>query len=166
MTALSAKIGKRNALIALLLFSAAGAAASWFLYTPECPYLSIAVSLVLLPGLNGLWMLLMAMTADVCEYDFKANGLHRDGVIAALFSWSGKAGITLGIALSGIVLNLTGFKQEAGAAQGEGVLLAMRLLFAIGIGGSLTFAALLLLKYPLTAAFMKQLSGNMQKKQL
>ena len=87
-------------------------------------------------------------------------------MIAALFSWSGKAGITLGIALSGIVLNLTGFKQEAGAAQGEGVLLAMRLLFAIGIGGSLTFAALLLLKYPLTAAFMKQLSGNMQKKQL
>ena len=73
MTALSAKIGKRNALIALLLFSAAGAAASWFLYTPECPYLSIAVSLVLLPGLNGLWMLLMAMTADVCEYDFKAE---------------------------------------------------------------------------------------------
>ncbi len=157
ITWLSGRIGKRNALWTLLFFSAAGAAASWWLYDPACPWLSVIVSIVLLPGLNGLWMLLMAMTADVCEYDFHINGLRRDGVFAALFSWSGKAGITVGVAVSGLVLKLTGFRQEAGALQGDEVLLLLRLFFIIGIAGGLLLAALLLLKYPLSPKLMNEL---------
>lgn len=150
ITLMSNKMGKKNALISLLAFSGVGALLSWFLYNPAYPMLSVAVSCLMIPGMTAIWMLLMSMTADVCEYDTYHNNLRRAGIFAAVFSWTGKVGITLGILLAGYVLSWSGFDQALKAAQAPETLVNMRLLFAGGSGLGLLVAIVALIFYPLS----------------
>ena len=72
------------------------------------------------------------MIADVCDQDELEIGYRREGTFGAIYWWMVKLGMAVALALSGHLLNVTGFLQELGAHQSERTLLLMR-VFEIGL---------------------------------
>jgi len=127
---LGTRIGKRRALMAILSLGIAGSLSSWFTITPEMPYLQIASLFFTAPAITGLWILAPAMIADVCDYDDERSGRRREGMFGAAYGWFTKLGGSLAMLVSGWLLVWTGFDVEEAAGQGEGTLIAMRVLNA------------------------------------
>jgi GPH family glycoside/pentoside/hexuronide:cation symporter len=145
-------IGKRNALIVVLLIGLVAFGSSFWLYTPEMPWLS-----VLCGGLNGfsatgLWVILPSMTVDVIDYDELSSGKRREGAYTATFSWVMKFGMMFSMLIGGPLLELTGFDAKRGGDQTADAILGIRLLFAGIPVTALVIAFIVIYFYPLSTA--------------
>jgi GPH family glycoside/pentoside/hexuronide:cation symporter len=78
-------------------------------------------------GLGALFTLIGAMMGDVCDLDEKLHGHRREGMFGAIYWWMIKLGMAVALALSGVLLNATGFDVALGAAQSERTLLLLRI---------------------------------------
>ncbi len=159
ITRISRRLGKRLTLVIFLLIGVIGSALNWILYTPRAPYLSVLQTVFYTPALTALWMLLFSMMADVCDYDEYHNHLRREGIFAAVLSWVGKVGITLGVVAGGYILVWTGYNQTPGAVQTAQTLLNMRLYYVIVPTVGLALAALALAPYALGARKVAELKA-------
>ena len=70
--------------------------------------------------------------ADVCDLDELDNGTRREGTFGAIYWWNVKLGMALAFALSGHLLNFTGFNVALEGSQSAHTLLWMR-VFDIGV---------------------------------
>ncbi|MEE8557904.1 MAG: MFS transporter [Myxococcota bacterium] len=89
-----------------------------------------------------------SMLGEVIDEDELETGQRREGVYAGLFTFVRKLGGASGVALAGVVLDLSGF--TAGSEPGEGALLAIRALTGGAPALFLALAAVIALSYPLT----------------
>jgi GPH family glycoside/pentoside/hexuronide:cation symporter len=83
-------------------------------------------------GLGGLFTTICAMIADVCDQDELENGYRREGTFGAIYWWMVKLGTAAALAISGHLLNVTGFMQELGPHQSARTLFLMR-VFEVGL---------------------------------
>ena len=60
-------------------------------------------------GLGGLFTTVLSMIADVCDEDEQENGHRREGTFGAIYWWMVKLGTAVALAISGYLLNVTGF---------------------------------------------------------
>ncbi|MFH2136918.1 MAG: MFS transporter [Candidatus Omnitrophota bacterium] len=141
VTRLATKIGKRRAFITSTSISMIGFLIKWWCFNPK--YSSLIVVdifgikdvqiIILLPailisfGIGGLFTLMGAMMADTCDIDELNSGQRREGVFGAIYWWTVKLGMSVAFALSGHILNLTGFSVELGKAQTAKTLVLMRI---------------------------------------
>jgi GPH family glycoside/pentoside/hexuronide:cation symporter len=88
-----------------------------------------------------------SIQADVVDYDELHTGQRKEGAYFATWNLAFKVAGAGAIALTGFLLQLSGF--QANAVQGETTLLTMRLLFAGAPFASYVVAALLLLRFSL-----------------
>jgi GPH family glycoside/pentoside/hexuronide:cation symporter len=148
---LSRRIGKKEALMAFLCVSIAGALLKWVCYNPRWPWLYLVPHAMFGIGIGAVAALVPAMTADLCDVEESVSGLRDSGMFSAFYNWTIKLGISVSIALSGVLLNVDGFDVGRGASQGAHTILLMRLtdiafpVVSIGLG------VLLLSRYPITA---------------
>jgi len=154
---------KRAALSVILVFGVVAFGLSWFMYTPEAPWL-----IVLHTGLSGfcatgLWVVLPSMTADSLDYEEQRSGARREGAFASSFFWATKAGMGIASVVAGQALDrLTGFRAELGGNQAPETVTMIRALFAgIPIVACLVALALLSL-YPLSAARMRAIRADLE----
>lgn len=142
--------GKRHTLVLALFFALLGNVIKWWCYTPEHPWLFLVPSLFIAFGFSALWTLTASMLADVCDLHELQTGNRNEGALNAMYAWLMKVGNTIAFALSGLILNLTGFKQALGAHQGPDTILAMRLT-DIGVPAvAVAIAILLAWIYPVS----------------
>ncbi len=127
VTKLAARYGKRELFFFATGVSVVGYSLKWFFFTPENPVLLLIPSLFIAFGLGGLFTLMSSMMADVCDEDELNTGERREGMYGAIFWWVVKLGLALAMALSGVLLNFTGFDIELGVNQTEQALLLMRI---------------------------------------
>lgn len=114
ITLMSKKWGKRNAFIISTLISIVGYALKWYGFNPNNPWLMFMPIPLMSFGVGGLFTLMMSMTADVCDLDELNNGQPRkEGTYGAIYWWMVKLGQALALVLSGLVLKLVGFDQNA-----------------------------------------------------
>ncbi|HBA85738.1 MAG TPA: MFS transporter [Verrucomicrobia bacterium] len=132
ITWLSTKIGKRKAFFVSTSISIVGYALKWFCYNPAKPLMLLIPAPLIAFGLGGLFTLVGAMMADVCDLDELENGHRREGMFGAIYWWVVKLGMALAFALSGYLLNATGFDVALGNAQAPKTLLLLR-AFDVGI---------------------------------
>jgi GPH family glycoside/pentoside/hexuronide:cation symporter len=132
VTWLAGKIGKKRAFIVSTSLAVAGYALKWFCYQPGSPRLLLLPAPLLAFGLGGLFTTVSAMIADVCDQDELEVGYRREGTFGAIYWWMVNLGTAVALALSGHLLNWTGFSQALGADQSTKSLLLMR-VFEIGI---------------------------------
>lgn len=132
VTKLSTKFGKRQLFFFSTTVSIFGFALKWFCYTPESPILLLIPAPFIAFGLGGLFTLMSSMMADVCDLDELNTGERREGMYGSIFWWVVKLGMALALALSGILLNLTGFDVNLGGEQTASTLFLMR-VFDIAI---------------------------------
>lgn len=155
-------LGKRNALIVVLLIGLVAFGSSFWLYTPEMPWLS-----VLCGGLNGfsatgLWVILPSMTVDVIDYDELSSGKRREGAYTATFSWVMKFGMMFSMLIGGPLLELTGFDAKRGGDQTADAIMGIRLLFAGIPVTALVIAFVVIYFYPLDTERMRVIRSQLE----
>jgi glycoside/pentoside/hexuronide:cation symporter, GPH family len=162
-TWLSRRLGKKKALTYALIAGLVAFASSWWLYTPEMPWL-----LVLWSGLNGfsatgLWVILPSMCVDVVDYEEVRSGKRREGAYNATFSWVLKVGMSASMFIVGPLLdNVTGFRPELAGAQTPETVLWIRILFAAIPVSALIIAFFLVQLYPLSPKNMAEIRVQLE----
>jgi Na+/melibiose symporter and related transporters len=108
--------------------------------------------LILLPailisfGIGSVFTLMGSMMGDTCDLDEMNCGQRREGMFGAIYWWLIKLGTSLAFALSGYVLNATGFNVALGAQQSAETLLKLR-LYDIGLPIFTTLLAILAIAF-------------------
>ncbi len=161
---LSKNIGKRSTMMIVQSTAIAVFLATWFLYNPKIIWLQLlAAGGIAFTG-AGFWMLYGSMLADVIDYDELQSGKRREGAFNACGSWIMKVGMALGIGISGVVLETTGFDAKLEAAQTAHSLNMIRLYLAgIPVIG-LCFSFFALSKFGLTPAKMADIRVQLEAK--
>jgi GPH family glycoside/pentoside/hexuronide:cation symporter len=144
-TWLSRKLGKRNTFFVTIPLSIIGYALKWIGYNPQHPYLLLVAAPFMAFGLGSLFTLVNSMVADVCDFDELTTDARREGMFGAIYWWMVKVGVAASSAISGFLLNLTGFNVALGLGQSARTLLNMRLC-DIGIPIVTSIAAIFVIK--------------------
>lgn len=161
---ISRRIGKTRTLGLCVITQIAANAGSWWLYTPELPYLVIVQKAVVYISNAGLWVMIPSMIADTVDYDELSTCERREGSFASIFSWILKVSMTLGLALSGPFLEWSGFQIEAGANQPAEVMTKMRLGFTLVPTISLVIAGAVLAFYRLGPLRMAAIRAQLEER--
>ncbi|TVR58516.1 MAG: MFS transporter [Gemmatimonadales bacterium] len=120
ITWMANKVGKRNAFIYSTAISVVGYILKWWGFNPDNPWLMFMPIPLMAFGIGGLFVLMMSMTADVCDLDELENGMPRkEGTFGAIYWWMVKLGQGLALVMSGAVLALVGFDQNAATQTAE-----------------------------------------------
>ena len=127
MTWLGTRIGKRKALLFGVSMSILGFLLKWVCYRPDMPWLVVVPQPFISFGLGSLFTLVPAMIADVCDADELETHERREGMFGSIFWWMIKLGLSAALAMSGYILNATGFDVDLGANQTDRTILLMRL---------------------------------------
>lgn len=126
VTWMSSRWGKRRAFFIAMSISMLGYALKWFCYNPAYPWLVLLPAPLMTFGLAGLFTLMGAMVADVCDLDELQTHERREGMFGSIFWWVVKLGMSVAIAGGGLLLNATGFDVELKGNQSESALFWMR----------------------------------------
>ena len=146
--------GKKWALTYTLVTGLLAFGATWWMFTPAHPSLS-----VLCAGFNGfsaagMWVVLPSMCADVVDYDELRSGKRLEGAFASSFAWVLKVGMSAAILVVGPLLDyVTGFDPKL-RVQAPQTIWWIRVLFAAIPVGALLVALGLSQLFPLTEATM------------
>lgn len=158
------RIGKRQTLIIALFFAIIGNLIKWFCYSPAHPWLFLIPPIFIALGFSALWTIAASMLADVCDLHELKTGNRNEGALNAMYAWLMKLGTTLAFALSGLLINLTGFQQSAGGAQSEHTILTMRLMDIIVPSAAVAAAILLAWVYPISENRAYEIRGELERR--
>ena len=162
--ALANRMGKRTSMIVVQISTICIFIATWILYNPEIKWLQLLASGGIAFTGAGFWMLYGSMLADVIDCDELETGKRREGAFNACGSWMMKVGMALGIGISGIVLESTGFDAALEGAQSGHALTMIRIyLAAIPVTG-LTIALVALSRFGLTPEKMVEVRARLEEK--
>lgn len=160
---LSKRLGKPKALTYTLGIGLFAFVSSWWLYTPEHPWLTVVQN-----GLNGfsatgLWVILPSMCIDVVDFDELTSHQRREGAYSSTFSWVLKFGMSASMFIVGPLLDrLAGFDAKLGGNQTPETILMIRLLFTLIPSGALVVALILLQFYPLSRERMHEIRTQLE----
>ena len=158
------RIGKRHTLVLALFFALIGNLIKWFCYSPQHPLLFLVPPVFVALGFSALWTLTASMLADVCDLHELQTGNRNEGALNAMYGWVMKVGSTVAFALSGVLLNLTGFNQALGGNQSAATILSMRLL-DIGVPAIAVVAAIVLAWiYPISEDRAYRIRAELEKR--
>jgi len=160
---LSRRFGKRHTLIAGLLMVASAFALSPLLFSARFPYLQLIIAILASPGLSCVWVLTSSMLADVCDEDELNTGLRREGMFGAAFGLLVKFGLAGVMALSGIIIQWSGFDSEV-VTQSAHTVGFLRFFFAAAPLLFLAVAIILTVKFPLTRLRQGEIQMKLRKK--
>jgi len=162
---LARKIGKAPTLALGMGCSFAAYVMTYFMMTPEMPYLSIVPFVMMGPATSMIWIMIPSMTGDVIDYDEWKNGERAEGSYTAVYSWTVKLAQTVSV-LSGFLVAWAGYRPEIRdeLAQHTDVLNNMRLMLT-GIPSTFLFIAILcLLLYPLKAKLVQEIRRDLESR--
>jgi len=117
VTWLATRIGKRKAFFISTGLSVLGYGLKWVCYNPDVPLLVLLPAPLMAFGLGGLFTLMPSMIADVVDSDELKTHQRREGMYGSIFWWMVKLGMAAALALSGYLLNFTGFDVDLGGNQ-------------------------------------------------
>jgi GPH family glycoside/pentoside/hexuronide:cation symporter len=114
--------------------------------------------------LVGSVFLLDATVADIVDYDELKTREHREGVYFGFWRMGSKLARALGLALSGLLLDWTGFDPKA-AEQSSETSFGLALIFGPGVGVFFIIAALIYLAMPLTKEKIQIVSRRLRQRE-
>lgn len=118
ITAISVKSNKRNAMITGLSLIVSGTLLNYFAIDPRWPWALYLTGAIGLFGMQGCWLMVSSMLADVCDEDELKTGLRREGMYSAIIGFALKAGQALAFAVGGVFAGMAGFDIDIIAEVG------------------------------------------------
>lgn len=152
---------KRTVFLVAMCLAFAGALSGWWCINPKYPWLQVIPSILYGPGISCVLMLCESMLADICDLDEMINGSRREAMFSAIYGWFSKVGLTLALALSGLLLVWSGFDIKLKAAQTAETILAMRLLAVVVPAVGMLIAIILIAFYRLDGARMREVRATL-----
>ena len=149
ITWISTKIGKKKTIFIFMSIAGVASLAKWWLVTPANPWLSMIPLALMGSGFIAQSTMINSMLPDCVDYGELKDSTRREGMFSAVYGWSWKVGITLALAVSGFLLNTSGF--DAGLEEQTTETLTKIRIFEHGIPVIGFIIGLVLLKaYPIT----------------
>ncbi len=164
VTWLATKIGKRRTFFIATGISMVGYAAKWVCYDPEMPWLLLLPAPLIAFGLGGLFTLMGAMVADVCDLDELQSHERREGMFGSIFWWVVKLGMAVALAAGGFLLNATGFDVALGGNQTGETIFLMRvfdIVFPVLTSG---LAIVAVAAFPITEAKAHEVRTELERR--
>jgi len=154
--------GKKTAILIGLGLAFLGNLGFAFTIQPHRPYLQLINAVVIGLGLQGCWLMVSSMTADICDASELRTGLREEGIYGAACAFIYKIAMAGTAVTSGAIIKFAGYVE--GVAPGLDVTHRMKWLLisvqCIGLGGAL----LILLFYPLTRKKMESIQAELALK--
>ncbi len=149
---ISVRTSKRFAMISGLALVLVGTLGNFVAIDPRWPAMLFVTGGIAFLGMQGCWLLVSSMVADVCDDDELKTGNRREGMFSAVIGFALKAaqGITFGI--GGYLATAAGFNSLTVAESGLDESTAFRMkLFLIGFQSiGLLLAILAMSFYPIS----------------
>jgi GPH family glycoside/pentoside/hexuronide:cation symporter len=155
---------KQKLILFALMCALVGSLSRWITFNQGIPELIWLDPFFFAPAYTVFWAVWLSMLGDYCDYDEYLHGTRREGIFSAISGWIMKAGSSLALGGSGILLAWTHFNKDLGGLQPEGTLTKMRLLL-IGLPILCLLAAMVLNHiYPLSKARMAQIRTELEER--
>jgi len=149
---ISMKFSKRIAMISGLVLAAVGVALNYIAMDPRWPWAMFIASFISFLGLQGCWLMIDSMVADVCDDDELRTDRRREGMFSAVKGVALKAaqGVTFG--LGGYLAVLAGYDPSKVDTSGldEPTAIKMKVLVVGSQTVGLLIAVALFRFYPIT----------------
>jgi GPH family glycoside/pentoside/hexuronide:cation symporter len=143
---------------------AVGSILSWWLYTPENPYLQLITYPFMIMGDMGFWLFVTSMKADICDWDEWKTGLRREGMYGAATGWFQKMAQAVTFGGAGYILVWIGFDAALEGAQSESTIIWLRLIYA-GLPAVLAVAGIIALKfYPMDEKKAAEIKSELESR--
>ena len=149
---LSSKYNKRAAMMIGLGFVLAGTILNYFAIDPRWPWAMYAAGAVTFIGMQGCWLMIDSMVADVCDDDELQTGRRREGMFSSVKGFALKAAQGLTFGLGGYMATAAGYDQHSVDASGldEGTAVKMKALLIGFQALGLVIAIVLMWLYPIS----------------
>jgi GPH family glycoside/pentoside/hexuronide:cation symporter len=157
-------VEKKKMILIALCCALAGSLARWVTFNQGIPWLIFLDPFFFAPAYTVFWAVWLSMLGDYCDYDEYLNGKRREGIFSAISGWIMKAGSSLAVAGSGILLVWTQFDKALGGSQPEGTLFKMRLILVFLPAACLVGAIVLNFVYPLSKARMADIRHALEER--
>jgi GPH family glycoside/pentoside/hexuronide:cation symporter len=109
---ISMRTSKRTAMVGGLSLALVGTALSFFAMDPRWPWLLFATTFIAYLGLQGCWLMVDSMTADICDDDELRSGRRREGMFSAVKGFGLKAAQGLTFGLGGYMATAAGYDPQ------------------------------------------------------
>lgn len=148
---ISVRSNKRAAMIVGLSFVLAGTFVNYFAIDPRWPWMLYLAAFVSFLGMQGCWLMISSMVADVCDDDELNSDRRREGMFSAAIGFGLKAGQALTFGIGGYMATAAGFDSVAVAQSGLDADVAVRMKnLLIGFQAlGLIIAIFLMTRYPI-----------------
>jgi len=145
---------KRFSMGLCLAVAALGSASFWFTLDPRWPYLQLVSAVVSSAAMNGVWLLMSSMVADICDEDELLTGRRREGVFGASYSVVEKLAGAIATGFGGWLLIALGYdaQKALGGDVAPEIISRMKAIYVLSQCGALLVAIWLIASYPLTRA--------------
>ncbi|KXK37047.1 MAG: MFS transporter [Candidatus Omnitrophica bacterium] len=153
------RIGKKNTMIIGQLIAMSGFISSWWLFTPNYPYLQLVETALVNIGLACVWVLSGSIMADICDTDELKTGLRREGMFGAVYAFMNKTSTACVTIVAGYVLVLSGYQE--GMIQSPETLFMMRLLFIVITVACLSISLFLTFLFPITEQTAREVRARL-----
>jgi GPH family glycoside/pentoside/hexuronide:cation symporter len=105
----------------------------------------------------------ISMMADVSEIHEIQTGVNKDGSYSAVYSFSQKVAISVGMLVTGVVLSFIGFESGAGVVQRPDVLWNLCAVTLLA-GPAISLTSLVLIGfYPITREFLREARAGRER---
>jgi GPH family glycoside/pentoside/hexuronide:cation symporter len=152
---LATRIGKRNAFLVSLSFLAFAPISSWWVFTPEQPWLQLVFAVLVAPSM-GVAVLANAMVADLVDLDELRTDRRREGMYFAFIAFLQKAAFSFSTLWVGYCLRWVGFNEDLDVQRAE-TIYNLRLLFALLPLAFIVMSFILLVFYPLNEQRVREI---------
>jgi len=112
ISAVSTRTGKKTGMILGLCLALVGIIGGWFAMDPRWPMAQLITTVIACMGLQGCWLMISSMVADVCDEDELKCGLRREGMFGAVNGFALKGALSLTALIGGILLQFSGFDAD------------------------------------------------------
>ncbi len=152
LTWVSIRTNKRIAMIVGLSLVLTGTIMNYFAIDPRWPWALYVAAFVMFLGMQGCWLMVASMVADVCDDDELKSDRRREGMFSAAIGFGLKAAQGLTFGIGGYLATAAGFDSVQVAESGLDTEIANRMKFYLiafqAIG--LIIAIKLMTRYPIT----------------
>jgi GPH family glycoside/pentoside/hexuronide:cation symporter len=166
-TKVSARVGKQNVYYLGMSFWIAVAIALFFIQPGQVTLLFF-LAIIAGAGVSIGYLIPWSMLPDVIELDELETGQRREGIYYGFFVFLQKLGLSLGLAISNYMLEITGYINQVPGGplpiQPPAALLALRAFVSLVPMFILLLSFIVVYKYPITRQKHAEMRNELQKR--
>ncbi|MEP4079382.1 MFS transporter [Haloferula sp.] len=151
---ISARTSKQIAMRIGLSLVLVGTVVNYFAIDPRWPWAMYLAGAITFLGMQGCWLMIDSMVADVCDDDELRSGRRREGMFSAVKGFALKAAQAITFGIGGYMATFAGYDPEIVGSTGLDESTATRMkFFLIGFQAIGLFISIILIsKYPISRA--------------